>query len=109
MNENGFDRVAFISKCEEIAMFWKDKMPMLAMEESGELIQAISKMERARIDHNPDEITRKANYEFAKKYLISEIGDMYISLMALQIFYADDLSTEDLSKHIKEKLNKKYD
>ena len=82
-------------KCDEVQNFWGDKMPMLAMEEAGELIQAISKYEREQND-----ITRQN--------LIDEIGDMWITLMALQARYEDGELGDAIDKRIETKLNKRY-
>lgn len=81
--------------CNKVAEFWGDKMPMMAMEEAGELIQAISKYERDKND------TTRQN-------LVNEIGDMWISLMALQSHYEDGIMGDLIDKRIEEKLNKKY-
>ena len=86
-----------IIQVEDIIKYWGDKMPMLVMEESGELIQAISKRERANT------VDKK---EIADKGLIDEIGDMYISLLAIRLYYGIDLFK--IEDRIKEKLNKKY-
>lgn len=68
-------------------------MPMMLMEEAGELIQAVSKVERKGLD-------------FEKQNLIDEIGDMYISLMAIRARY--EISEKEIQKRIEHKLNKKY-
>ncbi len=88
-------RQDFINKCDEVQKYWGNKMPMMLMEESGELIQAISKYER----------DKNAN---TRQNLIDEIGDMYISLMAIQLQYETDISPEEVEKRIEKKLNKKY-
>jgi NTP pyrophosphatase (non-canonical NTP hydrolase) len=85
----------FTIKCKEIAEYWGDKMPMMAMEEAGELIQAISKVER-----------ETKNPSLALNNLIDEIGDMYIVLEALTQRYAID--PEAICERIGCKLNKKY-
>lgn len=82
-------------KCDEVQKFWGDKMPMLAMEEAGEFIQAISKYEREQND-----ITRQN--------LIDEIGDMLITIMALQARYEDGGLSDAINKRIVTKLNKRY-
>lgn len=63
------------------------------MEEAGELIQAVSKVERKGLD-------------FEKQNLIDEIGDMYISLMVIRARY--EISKKEIQKRIEHKLNKKY-
>lgn len=71
--------IEFIKKCIEVDEYWGDKMPMIACEEAGEFIQAISKHERTKNNgcYNP----------YTKSELIKEIGDMYISLMAIMNHY----------------------
>lgn len=85
----------FTIKCKEIAEYWGDKMPMMAMEEAGELIQAVSKVER-----------ETKNPSLALNNLIDEIGDMYIVLEALTQRYAIDPAA--ICERIGTKLNKKY-
>ena len=79
-------------------------MPMLVMEEAGELIQAISKLQRSthREDYDEKDCEEKENA------LIDEIGDMYISLMALQMYLDIPDIGDKIEKRIEEKLNKKY-
>lgn len=77
---------------EEVAAYWGDKMPMMAMEECGELIQAISKYERL---------------SSGNEALTDEIGDVFISCMALLNHYGIDCDTIDA--RIKKKLAKRYD
>lgn len=81
-----------VKKVCEISNYWGDKMPMMAMEEAGELIQAISKVER-----------KKSNK--ARENLIEEIRDMYISLMAIQYRYG--ITVTEIQKAIDEKVNTK--
>lgn len=81
--------------CNKVAEFWGDRMPMIAMGETGELIQAISMYERDKND------TTRQN-------LVDEIGDMWISLMALQAHYEDGTIGDLIDKRIEEKLNKVY-
>lgn len=83
----------FEQSCKDVSEYWGDRMPMMLMEEAGELIQAVSKVERKGLD-------------FEKQNLIDEIGDMYISLMAIRARY--EISENDVEKRIEHKLNKKY-
>lgn len=88
----------FKDKCVGVQEYWKNRMPMMTMEEAGELIQAISKFER-----EPD---IKRLYELA-----DEIGDMYISLKSLEYYYIDKYDKNIsymVEKRIEEKLNKEY-
>ena len=83
----------FYEKAQEIEMYWEEKMPMLAMEEAGELIQAISKIERKE-----NEITRQG--------LIDELGDIIISVAALSHHYG--IEPSEIDNRITTKMNKKY-
>lgn len=76
----------------EVEKFWGDKMPMMAMEEAGEFIQALSKLER------------KGSAE-AKQNLKEEIRDMYISLGAVITRY--DIDSQEIIDMMDEKLNTK--
>lgn len=88
INLSNLDEQKFI----DVADHWGNKMPMLLMEECGELIQAVSKYER-------EGSKRRDN-------LLEEIRDMYISLEAIKYLYSiDDNEINDL---IEKKLNKKY-
>lgn len=110
-------------KTMAVAEFWGDMMPMMAMEEAGEFIQAISKYERALVEvenrnEKPLEADKGAQEAFeqetkeyldkAKMSLINELGDMWISLMALQAHYEDGTWGDLINKRIEEKLSKKY-
>ena len=76
-----------------IVEYWGDKMPMMVMEEAGELIQAISKVERKHDDS-------------AMENLVKEIADMYISLEALRHIYG--VSEFSIENAIGDKLNSSY-
>ena len=93
----------FKIKCSEVASYWGDRMPMMAMEEAGELIQAISKFERAGCEPDSEEY----------KNLIDEIGDMMISLKALECHYWELNGRKTIEtlveERINEKLNRKYE
>ena len=102
-------------KCNKVAEHWGDRMPMLAMEEAGEFIQAISKYERAVYDlenSKPGDEKEKEyeeKFEEAHRNLVDEFGDMWISLMALQAHYGTNGTMADLiDKRIDRKLSKKY-
>ena len=86
------------SKISDVEKHWDQRMPMMAMEEMGELIQAISKMERANDDYERSE--RMTN-------LVEELRDTYISLMALQIRYGIDMN--EMVDEINMKLDMKKD
>ena len=90
-------------KMKDVAHYWGHKMPMMAMEECAELIQAISKFERATIPNNESE-------EY--KNLVKEIADVYISMNALISWYAPGAfygqMKDDIMEAVENKLNKKY-
>lgn len=81
------------TRCGEIATYWQDLLPMVTMEECGELIRAISKMERR--DKEPN-----------KQDIIDEMGDVFICMSALSHRYS--ISEDDILKRLDEKINKKY-
>lgn len=83
----------FLKKTKHVEQFWGDRMPMMAMEECGELIQAISKIERK--GRKPQQMAN----------LYEEIRDMYISLAAIQHHYGVRFDT--IGEMIDDKLNTK--
>lgn len=100
-------------RIESVANYWGDRMPMMCMEEAGELIQAISKYERKKDYYESlgeDEVAeaKRALFErnVARKNLIDEIGDVYISLAAIMNHY--DIDIQEVDKRINDKLNKVY-
>ena len=82
----------------EVGEYWGDMMPMMAMEECGELIQAISKLKRAE-RKNKTTLGLKQN-------LVEEIGDVMISCMAL--LSQEDIDVDMVEAYVEMKLNKKY-
>ena len=83
--------------------YWGDLFPMMAMEECGELIQAISKMERFKSGHLPKYADHEMSY---KEDLLEEIRDVYMVLATLQVLYG--IEDEDVQKAINEKIDRKY-
>ena len=84
--------------------FWGDQMPMMAMEEAGELIQAISKMERnVRDIDDPD---YDILTEMAMDNLTTEMADVLISIGTLMTRY--DISIGQVKDKIDRKLGKEY-
>lgn len=83
----------YVQEFANVAKFWGDRMPMMAMEECGELIQAISKDERYR-------------NTFTEDKLLEEMADVVISIYALMALR--ELTPEDLQVKIDAKLSKKY-
>ena len=107
-------QVEFVDKCVKVDEFWGLRMPMMAMEEAGEFIQAISKMQRALDEgiavqqKNDKEVKNASLIQIGKrrKELSEEIGDMYISLMAIMNHYG--VTCEEVNEYVDKKLSKKY-
>lgn len=78
-----------------VNVHWGSRMPLMACEECGELVQAISKLERKLF----------ANESFDEEYdhLIEEIGDVYLVMGALMNHYC--ISAIDIEKAIDSKLS----
>ena len=99
---------------KEVAEYWGDKMPMMAMEEMAELIKAISKLERCmsvKVDEQESDlmnVLEELNDKQKSAWLnvIEEIGDVFISCKAIMCRYC--ISQELVDKRISDKLNKKY-
>jgi NTP pyrophosphatase (non-canonical NTP hydrolase) len=85
--------VNYMDEIKKVAAHWGDRMPMMAMEECGELIQAISKDERYR-------------NTFTEEKLLEEMADVVISICALMELR--ELEPTDLQEKIDAKLSKKY-
>lgn len=104
----------FEDEIKSVADHWGDKMPMMAMEECAEVIQAISKVERNTdifrkcLESDP-EVADAAQYQWSgsKDKLTDEIRDVYISMRALIYYY--NLDEVKILEKVKTKLNKKYD
>lgn len=106
-------QVEFVDKCVKVDEFWGLRMPMMAMEEAGEFIQAISKMQRSLDDgiaaqKNDNKVKNAMLVQIGKrrKELSEEIGDMYISLMAIMNHYG--VTCEEVNEYVDKKLSKKY-
>ena len=110
-------------ECDKVQKFWGDQMPKMAMEEAAEFIKALSKYERALAEHKsvlekPEEEDPNVQMYMvkstedmvanAKHNLIDEIGDMWITLMAIQCRYEDGTWADAIDKRIEEKLSRKY-
>ena len=80
-------------RIEEVNNYWGDQMPMLAMEEAGEFIHAVSKLERLNLESN-------------RKNLIKEIADIMISIKALTFRYG--IEDDEIFEAIDKKLEKNY-
>ena len=87
---------------DSVAKYWGDMMPIMTMEESGELIQAISKLERFYKSDFKDESEENA----LKQNLVDEMGDAIIAIQALRIHYG--IEDDAIHKRINKKLSKEY-
>ena len=76
-----------------VADHWGDRMPMMAMEECAELIQAVSKHQRKHTVETQEAV-------------LAEMADVAISIGALMVQMG--LEPVDLMEAIEEKLNNKY-
>jgi NTP pyrophosphatase (non-canonical NTP hydrolase) len=100
-------------KIQDVANYWDYNMPMMAMEELAEAIQAISKVERAndvyiRAENTNEPKVADAAWRIVERRmdeLKDEIRDVYISLKALMYRYNIE---NDIMERVEEKLNKKY-
>ena len=93
---------------KEAADYWNEDMPMMTLEECGEVIQTLSKYERFLKRSHPDMKPYEIEEEFEKLRddLIEKIRDVYISLEAIKILYGIDDNV--LNELIEEKLKEKY-
>ena len=100
---------SLFERCEYVANNWTYKMPMMAMEKCGELIQAISKFERGSefrkidIGNNGRFIWNGTKIE----NVIDELADVFISCSALCHQYG--ITEDDIVKAIDIKLENCYD
>ena len=95
INDEMLELKDLLKKCKGVSEFWDEQMPMMAVEEAGEFIQAIGKMERSTWTDD------------RKEHLKEEIADMYISLMAIQFHYG--IGLVDVYEQMLKKLDIKYD
>lgn len=102
--------------------YWGDKMPLMCAEEAGELIQAISKVERTRVGFDKcvaieieelfkrddcDKIIDEYNEHCdAMENLKKEMADMWITLGVLMNRYKIDY--DQVERLVEKKLEKKY-
>ena len=84
----------FESFVKSVSEFWGDQMPMMCLEELGELTQAISKCER------------KDKADEQVENLIDEMGDVLISVWALAHHYG--ITRTDIGRRVNEKMGRKY-
>lgn len=85
---------------EPVWLHWRERMPLMAAEEAGEFIQAVSKLERklwARDIEGDGSVRTEAEYN----HVIEEMGDVLIVIGALANRYnvaADEIETAIRSK-----------
>ena len=85
---------------EPVWLHWRERMPLMAAEEAGEFIQAVSKLERklwARDIEGNDSVRTEAEYD----HVIEEMADVLIVIGALANRYnitADEIETAIRSK-----------
>lgn len=92
--EGKVTKQAFEPFVKSVSEYWGDRMPMMCMEELGELVQAISKCER------------KDKADECVENLIDEMGDVLISVWALAYHYG--ITRMDIGRRVNEKMSKQY-
>lgn len=93
-------------KIVKVANWWGDKFPLMACEEMGELIQAISKVERSKPTHKSRyALIYEVEDEQLRSNLVEELADVAISVNA--IAYRYNITDEELNKAIHKKLYSK--
>ena len=90
----------------KIRNWWGGKLPLMACEEAGEFIQAVSKAERSEYKTNRYDDIRFLDAP-VKEHLIEEIGDLAISLAAVCRLY--DISEAEVQEYILHKTSMRYD
>lgn len=88
--------------CKDVARHWGTRMPMMTLEECGELVQAVCKVERA-FENRPDPSNV---YVDAVESLVDEMGDILIAVEALRQYYRIPQSKIDM--RIESKLAQHY-
>ena len=87
---------------EPVWLHWRERMPLMAAEEAGEFIQAVSKLERklwARDIEGDDSVRTEAEYD----HVIEEMGDVLIVVGALANRY--NITADEIEKAIRDKLS----
>lgn len=90
---------------ESVNEHWDTRMPLMAAEECGEFVQALSKMQRWFYT-NPNgvwESVEKKSFQDLKAHLVEEMGDVFIVIGALMNRY--DISPDDIRNAVKGKLS----
>lgn len=95
----------FYKSLYDVHKHWGNLMPMMAMEEAGEFIQAISKVERYRATEAYSPVDDMCD-EIGIQNVMKEAADLYIAIGALGYRYGYSMS--DIERFAKQKLNKKY-
>lgn len=93
----------------KVSNWWGDDYPLMACEEFGELMMAVSKVERS------DSVVRKSRYTWnytvgddeLRSNLVKELADVAIAVEVLAYRYS--ITDDELNAAIKEKLARRYD
>lgn len=97
-----------IKKVESVVDFWGERIPIMTCEECGELIQAISKVQRKlprTLDVDISDLMLKGmGLDF--RNVETEAADVIISVLTLCIYY--NIPLDVIEKRVDEKLNKIY-
>jgi len=95
---------SLFERCEDVSKNWTFRMPMMAMEECGELIQAISKFERSS-EFRETMTSNDGKFVWNGPQIenvIEEMADVFISCSALCHQYG--ISEEDIVEEIEKRL-----
>ena len=87
---------------EPVWLHWRERMPLMAAEEAGEFIQAVSKLERklwARDIEGDESVRTEVEYD----HVIEEMGDVLIVIGALANRY--NITADEIEKAIRSKLS----
>ena len=90
-----------MEKIREVNEFWGDQMPINLMEEVGEMLVPVSKMERELL------MAKEPAIEGYKEDFVKEAGDVMICILALCERYSID--PWSIISRIDHKLTKKYE
>ena len=89
-----------LKKIAKLTGYWGTLVPTLVMEECGELIQAVSKVERDRSLCSDETV-----YSETTKNLVEKMADVIIGVEALRVYYG--ISSKKLKKQIAKKTKKR--
>ncbi len=96
------------TKAVKIRNWWGEKLPLMAAEEAGEFVKAISKAERTdEYEMNKYKNIKYLKDEELRQNLIDELGDLAIAMQAIMARY--DISDEEVQRRIDYKTSLSYD